>query len=151
NVSLKYQIALEASGGFKSERETAEAKLRAAKAGVAVARQKLHAAQTQLAEAERVLDQALLKVPLARSRTPPTGGGPKRTYHVLERKAQVGQFVSPQSGPLFTLAGDLKQMEVHAEVAEGGVGRVRKGQAVVFTVSAYWEPDIKFRGVVKDI
>ena len=64
---------------------------------------------------------------------------------------QLGQLVGPQTGPLFTLAGDLGQMEVHAEVAEGDVGRVCKGQPAVFTVSAYWEPEITFRGIVKDI
>lgn len=101
-------------------------------------------------EADRVHGQTLLKAPPARSGPPPSGA-PQRLYHVLERKAQLGQFVGPQTGPLFTLAGDLKLMEVHADVAEGDVGRVCRGQRVVFTVSAYWEPDAKFHGVVKEV
>jgi HlyD family secretion protein len=149
-VAVKYQIALEESGGLRTERDRAEAELRAAKAGVGAARKRLQAAQTHLREAERVLDQTAIKIPMSLCKSLPTGSQ-KRFYHVLERKVQLGQFVSPQTGPLFTLAGDLKLMEVHADVAEGDVGRVRKGQAAVFTVSAYWEPDIRFRGVVKDI
>jgi hypothetical protein len=53
--------------------------------------------------------------------------------------------------PLFTLAGDLGRMEVHAEVAEGDIGPVREGLAATFTVSAYRDPEVKFRGVVRQI
>jgi HlyD family secretion protein len=66
---------------------------------------------------------------------------------------QLGQSVAPPfSAHLFTLAGDLQHLEVHAQVAEGDVGKVRKGQPVTFTVSAYAEEETPpFRGTVEQI
>jgi HlyD family secretion protein len=65
---------------------------------------------------------------------------------------QLGQSVAPPfSAHLFTLAGDLQHLEVHAQVAEGDVGKVRKGQPVTFTVSAYAEEPEPFRGTVEQI
>src|SRR5262245_2834256 len=69
----------------------------------------------------------------------------------MEKKVQHGQMVGPPAPtPLFTLAGDLRRMEVHAEVAEGDIGPVRKGLKATFTVSAYREPEVKFVGRVKE-
>lgn len=63
---------------------------------------------------------------------------------VLERSVEPGQTVAAmfQSPVLFTLAEDLTQMELQADVDEADVGKVREGQDATFTVDAY--PDQVF-------
>jgi HlyD family secretion protein len=58
---------------------------------------------------------------------------------VLARQIEPGQTVAAsfQAPVLFTLAEDLKQMELQVDVDEADVGRVREGQAAIFTVDAY--------------
>jgi HlyD family secretion protein len=63
---------------------------------------------------------------------------------VLDRLVEPGQTVAAQlqTPVLFTLAEDLTQMELQIDVDEADVGKVREGQAAVFTVDAY--PDREF-------
>ncbi|WP_440069339.1 efflux RND transporter periplasmic adaptor subunit [Tenacibaculum discolor] len=58
---------------------------------------------------------------------------------VLSRSIDEGQTVaSSYSTPtLFTIAQDLKEMQVEADVDEADIGNVKKGQRVTFTVDAY--------------
>jgi HlyD family secretion protein len=60
----------------------------------------------------------------------------------------VGQTVisSFNAPTLFTIANNLKKMQVLANVDEADIGQVKVGQSVDFTVDAY--PNDKFRGVV---
>jgi len=70
---------------------------------------------------------------------------------VISRDVDVGQTVaaSLQAPTLFTLAEDLRKMEVHTAVAESDVGRVRPGLRVEFSVDAF--PGERFAGVVKEV
>lgn len=58
---------------------------------------------------------------------------------VLSRDIDEGQTVaSSYSTPtLFTIAQDLKEMQVEADVDEADIGGVKEGQRVTFTVDAY--------------
>jgi len=58
---------------------------------------------------------------------------------VLVRAVESGQTVaaSLQAPVLFTLAEDLKKMELHVAVNEGDVGSVQVGQQATFTVDAF--------------
>jgi len=58
---------------------------------------------------------------------------------VLKRSVEPGQTVasSLQAPVLFTLAEDLKRMQLEAEVDEADIGAVASGQAASFTVDAY--------------
>lgn len=58
---------------------------------------------------------------------------------ILTRDVDPGQTVaSSLSAPvLFTIAGDLKRMELQVSVDEADVGQVREGQPATFTVDAY--------------
>jgi len=56
---------------------------------------------------------------------------------------------SLQSPTIFTIADDLRRMQIAVSVDETDVGRVRPGQKVTFTVSAY--PGREFEGTVKQI
>jgi hypothetical protein len=42
-------------------------------------------------------------------------------------------------------------MEVHTEVVEGDIGRIKPGQAAQFTINSYDDPDLKLQGTVREI
>jgi HlyD family secretion protein len=67
---------------------------------------------------------------------------------IVERRVEMGQTVasSLQAPTLFTIAPDLRAMEVHANVDEADIGRVAAGQDVSFTVDSY--PNRFFKGQV---
>jgi HlyD family secretion protein len=67
---------------------------------------------------------------------------------VISRDVDVGQTVaaSLQAPTLFTIAQDLRRMEVHMNVAESDIGRLAIGQESSFTVDAY--PQERFRGKI---
>jgi HlyD family secretion protein len=58
---------------------------------------------------------------------------------ILTRSIEPGQTVAAsfQAPELFTIAEDLKQMELHVNVDEADVGKVKEGQKATFSVSAY--------------
>lgn len=70
---------------------------------------------------------------------------------VLDRAVDEGQTVAASfSTPtLFTIANDLTQMQVIADVDEADIGEVLEGQSVSFTVDAF--PDDTFRGKVTQV
>ncbi len=70
---------------------------------------------------------------------------------VVNRAVDVGQTVAASfsSPTLFTIANDLKNMQVQTTVDETDIGRVSIGQQATFTVDAY--PSDKFTGVVSQI
>ena len=70
---------------------------------------------------------------------------------IISRNVDVGQTVAASfSTPtLFTIANDLKKMQVQANVDEADIGLIAIGQDVFFNVDAY--PEIKFTGVVQQI
>ena len=70
---------------------------------------------------------------------------------VLSRAVDEGQTVaSGYSTPtLFTIANDLRQMQVIANVDEADIGAVKEGQRVDFTVDTY--TDDTFHGTVRQV
>ena len=70
---------------------------------------------------------------------------------VINRAVEEGQTVAAgfETPTLFTIAADLTQMQVIADVDEADIGAVQEGQRVSFTVDAY--PNDLFEGVVKQI
>jgi HlyD family secretion protein len=70
---------------------------------------------------------------------------------VIERSVDVGQTVaaSLQAPTLFTIAQDLRKMQVDTNVDEADIGRIRMGQRVTFTVDSF--PGQEFKGFVKQI
>jgi multidrug efflux pump subunit AcrA (membrane-fusion protein) len=151
-LNLKVQEDLASKGGFRSDRDQADAQARSASAGVEAAQAGIVMAQAKQQAARIHLQDAELAHKLTRIRVPdptlPSLG--RREFLILERKVQEGQLVGPQSGPLFVLAGSLQSVEVHAQVAEGDVNKVRRGLPVTFTISGYQDEDIEFRGTVKE-
>ena len=148
----KIQDDLAKAGGIRHEREqalalfeAAKAGVKAAEAGIEVADAKRQAAQTARKEAELARDMTRIKVPgLALNAA-------KREFLILDRKVFEGQMVGPQAGPLFTLAGSLDVVEVHAQVAEGDLNKVRTGLTALFTIRNYDDEETEFEGVIKKV
>jgi len=70
---------------------------------------------------------------------------------VISRNVDVGQTVaaSLQAPTLFTIAENLKKMQVDTNVAEADVGRLEPGMIATFTVDAY--PSERFQGRIRQI
>ena len=93
--------------------------------------------KASLAKAERNLSYATI--------TSPIDGV------VISRDVEAGQTVASgfETPTLFTIAADLTQMQVVADVDEADIGDVEEGQRVSFTVDAY--PNDVFEGKVTQI
>ncbi len=70
---------------------------------------------------------------------------------VLSKSVEEGQTVAASfnTPELFTIAQDLTNMQVIADIDEADIGEVKEGQRVTFTVDAH--PDDVFSGVVKQV
>lgn len=121
----------------ENERDNAVATARSARASVEQGRGQLAQARAQLEQARTNLRYTDI--------VSPTDGV------VISRAVNVGQTVaaSLQAPVIFTIAQDLAKMEVHTNVAESDIGRLRPGMRVTFTVDAY--PGEPFRGAIRDI
>ncbi len=123
----------ELSGG----KMPAQTDLDAAQAALDRARANETSARAQANQAQATLDVNRTDLSKAVVHSPING-------IVLTRKIEPGQTVASsfEAPVLFTLAEDLKDMELLVDVDEADVGSVRDGQEAVFTVDAY--PDRKF-------
>jgi len=70
---------------------------------------------------------------------------------VLSKSVEEGQTVaaSYSTPELFTIAQDLTNMQVIADIDEADIGEVKEGQRVTFTVDAF--PDDTFQGTVTQV
>ena len=70
---------------------------------------------------------------------------------VISKSVEEGQTVAASfnTPELFTIAKDLTNMQVIANVDEADIGGVKEGNRVTFTVDAY--PDDTFEGTVKQV
>ena len=114
----------------KADYETAQNALRVAEANDKSVRSQLQAAQKNLS--------------LANIFSPIDGT-------VLSRNVSEGQTVAASfnTPTLFSIAKDLRQMQVRAAVDEADIGNVKKGQRVTFTVDAF--PSDTFSGSLQEI
>lgn len=98
-------------------------------------------AKASVTQAKATLDSHLTDLSKAEIRSPVDG-------IVLNRSIEPGQTVaaSYQAPVLFTLAEDLKKMELMVYVDEADIGQIKEGQKAAFTVDAY--PEKVFSGVI---
>jgi HlyD family secretion protein len=120
------------AGGQQRDVDLAESQLKLAKAAVTAAQAKVREAGVAVELAQKGLDLLTVKAPVSGV--------------ILERKVVLGQLIGPPaSAQLFTIATNgLKEVEVHAQVAEGDIPRVQRGQHVEFTVYAYSDGNVRF-------
>ena len=143
--SLSYQVAnfrrnkaLYQKGLISgNDYESARLSYQTAMASVSSARDQVSAAREQVKKAQTNLGYATI--------TSPIDG------IVLSKSVEEGQTVAASfSTPtLFTIAKDLTNMQVVADVDEADIGDVKVGERVTFTVDAY--PDNTFSGTVKQV
>ena len=106
-------------------------------------------AQIEAAKAQIVQAQALYKTALTNlgytKITAPVDG------MIISREIDVGQPVAAsfQAPELFTIAQDLKKMQIEVNVSEADIGKVQKGQSVIYTLDGY--PDSEFYGKVTQV
>jgi len=117
--------------------DAAQAALQRARAAESTAKAQVSEAQATLEAKETDLRKTVIYSPI--------------NGIVLTRDVDPGQTVAAsfQAPVLFTLAEDLTQMELHVDVDEADVGRVREEQEAIFTVDAY--QDRRFPARVRQV
>jgi HlyD family secretion protein len=127
----------EVKGVADADRDAALSTARLARQALTAAEAQLAASQATDAVARTNLDHTVIRAPI--------------DGIVITRNIDPGQTVASalQTPVLFTVAADLRRMQVVAAVDEADVGEVIVGQSATFTVSAY--VDRVFHGVVTQV
>jgi HlyD family secretion protein len=127
-----------------AEERAAESLVASREAALKSARAQVDYALEQVRQKDAALNQAAVDFEHTFIRSPVDGV-------VIERAVDVGQTVaaSLQAPKLFTIAQDLRRMQVETDVDEADIGRVSVGQPATFTVDAY--PGREFNGEVLQI
>lgn len=117
--------------------ETARLSYQTASQSVSSVRQQVNAAQEEVKRAQTNLGYVTITSPI---------DGIVLSKSVEEGQTVAASFSTPE---LFTIAQDLTNMQVVANVDEADIGGVKEGERVTFTVDAY--PDETFQGTVKQV
>lgn len=143
NVQRAVAQVNEAERNFQRTKDLFEKAL-VSQADMDAATTTLESARASLKQAEGALERAEVNLRYATIRAPISGV-------VISRDVDVGQTVaaSLQAPTLFTIANDLRKMQVQANVDEADIGSVKEGQRVTFRVDAY--PEEEFEGKVSQI
>lgn len=122
---------------YLSEYERAQAQIEASNASILMAESEIEQAQATVTTAKRNLEYCTIKAPV--------------DGVVVDRKVNIGQTVvsNMSASSLFSIAKDLKHMEIWASVNEADIGLVKVGQRVEFTVDAF--PSEIFEGKVSRV
>jgi HlyD family secretion protein len=124
----QYQRVRELSNGkvpSQLEIDAAEAAFERAKADEASAQAAVSQAEATVKANETDISKSVIRSPI--------------NGIVLTRSIEPGQTVAATmtTPVLFTLAEDLTKMELHVNVDEADIGKVREGQKATFSVAAY--------------
>jgi HlyD family secretion protein len=124
--------------------EQAEAKYQGMLAKESEQKAQIEVAKATVQQKEATLTQRRIDLENTFIRSPVDGV-------VIARNVDVGQTVaaSLQSPVLFTIAQDLKRMQVEVNVDEADIGRIREGQTASFTVDSF--PGRTFPGQVRQV
>ncbi len=127
-----------------AQTRAAEAALRSAEAQILVSQAQIENARAQVQQREASVEQALIDLERTFIRAPVNGV-------VINRQVSLGQTVaaSLNAPVLFTIAQDLRQMQVEANVDEADIGQIQTGQEVEFTVDAH--AGRTFRGRIQQV
>lgn len=124
--------------------EATREQLKAVEAQIRVAEAQVESAQAAVKQREALVRQAEVDLERTFIRAPVDGT-------VILRNVDAGQTVaaSLQAPVLFTIARDLRDMQVEAAIDEADVGRLRVGQPATFTVDAF--PGRSYSGSIVQI
>ena len=122
----------------------AQSELDTARASFLTSQAELQITQASVAQASAQVKQASINLAYTTVYSPVDG-------IVISRSVDVGQTVaaSLQAPTLFTIAEDLRKMQVDTSVAEADVGKIEPKMQAYFTVDAY--PGTKFKGTVRQV
>lgn len=142
--ALNAQRQLDRTMELSKEGLATQVELDTAKTAAAVARAQVDSAKAQVDQARASLNRAQVDLSYTDILSPIDGV-------VISRNVDVGQTVaaSLQAPVIFTIAEDLRKMQVNTNVSEGDVGRLQPGMAATFTVDAF--PGQRFRGTIGQI
>ena len=155
-AAAKARVAEAEATVAEKERELARKRELAAKDFAS--RQDLDLAQAAYARAVAALDSARAEVGVAEAdlKLNETNLGKSCICSpingvVLSRSVDPGQTVASsfQAPVLFSIAEDLRQMELQADVDEADVGEVKEGQRATFSVDAF--PVLNFPATIRDV
>lgn len=140
NAKLQY----ERSEQLAAKSLIAQADLDTAKAAYLMAQADVQSAKGSLEQAAASVNTAKINLGYTDIVSPVDGV-------VISRAVDVGQTVaaSLQAPVLFTIAEDLRKMQVDTSVAEADVGKLEPGMGATFTVDAF--PTMTFKGTVRQI
>ena len=129
---------------LRAEQINTQVDVDAAETNAAVTAAQIDAAKGAVEQARAQVEQATVNLAYTDIISPIDGV-------VISRAVDVGQTVAASlSAPtLFTIAQDLRQMQVDTSITEGDVGKLKAGMATTFVVDAY--PTKRFTGTIRQI
>lgn len=115
-----------------------------AKANLSLAMAQQRSIEARIKQLQSLLDTSKITLSRTTIRSPIDGV-------VIERKVDPGQTVqaSFSTPELFTIAADLSEVNVHAQIVESDVGGLEAGDFALFTVDAY--PNLQVTGAVEQL
>jgi HlyD family secretion protein len=130
----KAQVVLDTT---REQLKAVEAQIKVSEAQVASARAAVKQRESPLRQAQVDLERTIIRAPVDGT--------------VILRNVDAGQTVaaSLQAPVLFTIARDLRDMQVEAAIDEADVGRLRVGMPTSFAVDAF--PRRNFTGEIRQI
>ena len=127
--------------GFISGAEVDKAKFteRGAAEAIHTAEAQVKSAEAQVANAAAVIKQREAALASARNDLAKTAITAPVDGVVISRQVDAGQTVaaSLNTPTLFTIAQDLREMQVEVAIDESDIGKIRQDQRVTFTVDAF--------------
>lgn len=128
----------------KLKSEAARIAIDAAEANLRVAKAQENNSIAVVAQREAALQRAKIELERATIRSPIDG-------FVVGKSVETGRTVSTslEAPTLFTIAQDLRRMNLHVEIDEADIAQISNGQTAYISVDA--APDITFAGEVRQI
>lgn len=139
-----WQASAAQLAGTKSQLVAQKSNVEARKAQLEIARAEVLHANAQVEQKAAALNIARVNFKNTFIRSPVDGV-------VIGRNVDIGQTVaaSLQAPILFTIAQDLRKMQVETNIDEADIGQIRSGQLATFSVDAF--SGREFKGNIKQI
>lgn len=140
----RLQSLLKRNFTSQADIDSGEAEYKVAQADLVVAKAQVVSAQAYIQQKQASLDEAIVNLDETQIRSPISGV-------VLDRLVSEGQTVaaSMTTPVLFSIAGDLAEMQIEAYIDEADIAQVKQGQTVRFTVDAW--PEKNFVGAISQV
>ena len=139
-----WQVSAAQLAGAKSQLAAQRSIIEARKAQLEIARAEVLHASAQVEQKAAALNIAQVNFKNTFIRSPVDGV-------VIDRNVDIGQTVaaSLQAPILFTIAQDLRKMQVETNIDEADIGQIQPGQLATFNVDAFLGRE--FKGTIRQI